>query len=320
LGATVGNTDKFGIPKIYEDAATPCNNWFLSGANDPRFMEQKIIDAGNGWLKPQNPTELRVEVVSDTTADEDTIDTFDVSKVILNGFLYKAINSPDNKGDWGDIEQTWRFKVIKAGSGTRNGECHIELVPGGYRQTSDKKKAGKDKAVPASCEAMSYHFNIYPLSGRVKFEKDSDHTSGYTKKDPEQKNAVPRFDNGQEVIQKAVLYRVPDSSLPGGYAMKLESYLDMTGTGNSFKKVIETLDNGKWGPTRGGNSECHCSEDVVLNMARVAIGFRCDNMVDFVFKDMSVRSIDPLRPIHAGEGSVAASTGLVDSEADHLIH
>jgi hypothetical protein len=30
-------------------------------------------------------------------------------------------------------------------------------------------------------------------------------------------------------------------------------------------------------------------------MARVAIGYRCDQMDDFRFKDMSIRSIDPAK-------------------------
>ena len=286
-------TDKFGIQKIYDDAPQPVNNWTFGGnANDPRFMEDRIVDAGNGWFKPENAKEMRVEVVSDTAANENTIETFDLAKVLAKGYLYKPPNSTDGKGDFLNIEQTWRFKVIKAGTGTINGEAHIELVPGGYDQTSDKAKVGKDKAVPASCESMSYHFNIYPLTGRVKFEKDSDHTGGYTKSDPEKNHAVPRFDNGQEVVQKAVLYRTATG-------MKLEMYLDMTGKGDGFEKVMEFEDTGQWGPTRGGNSECHCPENVILSMARVAIGYRCDNMVDFQFKDMSIRSIDPSKPLHA---------------------
>jgi hypothetical protein len=290
---TVQGLDKFGIQKIYDDAPQPVNNWTFGGnANDPRFMEDRIVDAGNGWFKPENATKMRIEVLSDAAANENTIETFDLAKVLAKGYLYKPPNSTDGKGDFLNIEQTWRFKVIKAGTGTINGEAHIELVPGGYDQTSDKTKVGKDKAVPASCESMSYHFNIYPLTGRVKFEKDSDHTGGYTKSDPEKNHAVPRFDNGQEVVQKAVLYRTATG-------MKLEMYLDMTGKGDSFEKAMEFEDTGQWGPTRGGNSECHCSENVILSMARVAIGYRCDNLVDFQFKDMSIRSIDPSKPLHA---------------------
>jgi len=266
-------------------------------------MEQKIVNAGNGWYKPQDAVEMRVEVLSDASADENTIETFDVANVLRKGYLYKPPNSPDGKGDFFDIEQTWRFKVVKAGTGTKNGEAHIELVPGGYRQTSDKTKVGKDKAVPAGCESMSYHFNIYPLTGRVKFEKDSDHTSGYTMSDPEKDHAVPKFDDGQVVVQKAILYRT-------ARGVKLESYLDMSGKGDGFQKVLEFEDRGQWGPTRGGNSECHCSENVVLSMARVAIGYRCDNMVDFEFKDMSIRSIDPAKPLHATQSTEATGNAM----------
>jgi hypothetical protein len=286
------SVDAFGIQKIYDDAPPPINNWTFGGrANEPRFMEQKIVDAGNGWFRPQNATQMRVEVLSDPTVTEKTIETFDVAKVLAKGHLYKPPDSADGKGDFLNIEQTWRIRVMKTGTGIANGRAHIELVPGGYRQTSQTTKVGKDLAVPASCEAMSYHFNIYPLTGRVKLEKDSDHTAGYTRSSPGKEDAVAPFDHGQEVVQKAVLYRT-------AAGMKLEMYLDMSGRGDRFEKVIEFEDRGQWGPTRGGNSQCHCPENVILSMARVAIGYRCDNMVDFQFKDMSIRSIDPAKPLH----------------------
>lgn len=294
--------DRFGIQKIYDDAPQPANNWTFSGkADDARFMEDKIVDAGDGWFKPSNGTEMRVEVLSDAAANEKTIETFDLARVLARGYLYKPPDSADAKGDFLNIEQTWRFKVIKTGTGTLNGEAHLELVPGGFKQTSSKTRAGKDQAVPASCETMSYHFNIYPMTGRVKFEKDSDHTTGYTRSDPEKDHAVPPFDKGQEIVQKAVLYRTAKG-------MKLEMYLDMTGKGDHFEKVLAFEDAGQWGPTERGNSECDCSENVVLSMARVAIGFRCDNMVSFEFKDMSIRSIDPQKPLPAA-ASMAAPAG-----------
>ena len=189
--------DQFGIQKIYADAPPPINNGALAGAaNDVRFMEQRIVDAGNGWFRPQNATQMRVEVLSDASANEKTIETFDVGKVLAKGYLYKAPDCADGKGDFLNIEQTWRIRVLKTGIGTVNGRAHIELVPGGYRQTSRANQVGKDLAVPASCEAMSYHFNVYPLTGRVKFEKDSDHTAGYTRSNPEKENAVAPFDHG----------------------------------------------------------------------------------------------------------------------------
>ncbi len=288
------DTDSFGIQKIYADAPEPANHWTFTGnPNDPRFMEQRIVAADDGWFQAENPKEMRVEVVSDPSANEHTIETFDLARVLAKGYLYKPPDSPDGKGDFLNIEQTWRFRVIKTGDGTVNGSAHLELVPGGYRQTSRKTKTGKDQAVPASCESMSYHFNIYPLTGNVRMEKDSDHTTGYARDDlnPRKTHAVPRFDDGRIIVQKAILYRT-------AAGMKLELYLDMTGRGDHFEKVLETEDRGQWGPTQGGNAECHCSENVILSMARVAIGYRCDNLINFQFKDLSIRSIDPAKPLH----------------------
>lgn len=292
-GAVRGETDAFGIAKMYADAPAPANSWSFAGkADDPRFMEQRILAVGDGWFRPTNPQEMRVEVVSDRAAKERTIPTFDVAKVLAKGYLFKPPDSPDGRGDFLNIEETWRFRVRIPGTGRHNGSAHVELVPGGYRQTSERRLAGIDQAVPASCEAMSYHFNVYPLTGRVKLEKDSDHTEGYTVEDsdPEVRSAVPPFADGRVVIQKAVLYRTDKG-------MKLEMYFDPTGRGDAFQKVLEYEDHGQWGPTRGGNAECHCGENVVLSMARVAIGFRCDNLIDFEFKDMSIRSIDPKKPL-----------------------
>src|SRR5437764_3670554 len=163
------DTDSFGIQKIYADAPPPANGWTFTGnPRDPRFMEQYLLAAGDGWFRPSNPQQMRLEILSDSAANEETIPTFDLAKVLVKGYLYKPPDSPDGKGDFLNIEQTWRVRVVKTGTGTRNGEAHIELVPGGYRQTSSKWKTGKDKAVPASCESMSYHFDVFPLTGRVK--------------------------------------------------------------------------------------------------------------------------------------------------------
>jgi hypothetical protein len=284
--AAAADTDSFGIRKLYADAAPPANSWTFSGnPRDPRFMEQYLVPVGDGWFRPSNLREMRLEILSDPAANERTIPTFDIAKVLERGFLYKPPDDPSGRGDFLNIEQTWRFKVVKVGQGRENGGPHVELVPGGYRQTSDRRLAGADRAVPASCESMSYHFNLYPLTGRAKLEKDSDHTNGYTinSSDPERRNAVPPFADGREIVEKAVLYRT-------AAGVKLELWVD-------FQKVIEYEDRGQWGPTRGGNSECHASEFVVLSMPRVAIGYRADQLEDLQFKDLSIRSIDPTKPL-----------------------
>jgi len=295
------NTDVFGIQKIYgDDTRGPRNNWHLTSASDPRFYEQKPVGPdSNGYYTYPSLSQGRIGVTSDPSANENTIPTFDVNKVIDKGYLYKPVDSPDGKGDWGDIEVTVRYADVKLGSGSY--EAHPEIVPGGYRQTSDTTKVGADKAVIAQCEAMSYHSNWYSQSHRVKYEKDSRHTGGYTvdSSDPQTTTATSPYEGKADpgVIHKFIIYRVPDPTVRGGFAMKLETYVDETGGGKSFKKVLETLDNGKWGPTKSGNSACDASEFVVLNMARVVIGIRVDFMNSFKWKDFSIRSIDPSKKL-----------------------
>jgi F5/8 type C domain/Bacterial Ig domain len=299
---TIGlNTDVFGIQKIYgDDTRGPRNNWHLTSASDPRFYEQKPVGPdSNGYYTYPSLTQGRIGVTSDPSANENTIPTFDVNKVIDKGYLYKPVDSPDGKGDWGDIEVTVRYADVNLGSGSY--EAHPEIVPGGYRQTSDTTKVGADKAVIAQCEAMSYHSNWYSQSHRVKYEKDSRHTGGYTvdSSDPQTTTATSPYKGKADpgVIHKFIIYRVPDPTVRGGFAMKLETYVDETGSGKSFKKVLETLDNGKWGPTKSGNSTCDASDFVVLNMARVVIGIRVDFMKSFKWKDFSIRSIDPSKKL-----------------------
>ena len=93
-------TDCFGIQKLYADATPSANNWTFTGnARDPRFMEQHVIPAGEGWFQPMDPEEMRVEVLSDVAASEGKIPTFDLSKVLAKGFIFKPPNSPDGAGD-----------------------------------------------------------------------------------------------------------------------------------------------------------------------------------------------------------------------------
>jgi hypothetical protein len=78
----------------------------------------------------------------------------------------------------------------------------------------------------------------------------------------------------------------------------------MNGKGDHFQKVLEYEDGVSGGRQPGGNSECHATRECGARMARVAIGYRCDAMVDLQFKDMSIRSIDPARPFPLDSSAV----------------
>jgi hypothetical protein len=285
--------DVFGIAKIYgDDTNGPRNNWHMTGANDPRFMESNPVPLPNGWFTYKALGQGRIEILSESAITEDSFDTFWIDTLIKRGYALKPIDSPDGRGDFGNVEVTIEYQnVVAAGGGSFEG--HPEIVYSLFRQTNDTKKVGRDKKVMAQCEAGSYHANLY--KSRCKFEKDSKHTEGYTLHDPEAK--IGFSDGSKPFVHKAIYYRVPNNNIPGGFAMKLEQYMSTDG-GKTFKQMIQYLDDGKWGPSKGGhNSLCGCSEYVVHNYGHPTIGIRIDYMKSFEFRNWSVRSIDPSKKL-----------------------
>lgn len=301
--------DVFGVAKIYQDAAPPVNNWSFTDVGDSRFFEEKPkVVSGTGkdaWLTYPKLDQGRIEVLPEAGIDPDKdVDTYHYEKVIAKGYLRKPRNSPDGKGDWGDIEMTAAYRNVVPGSGSF--ESHAEMVRGGGRQSTNSNKAGKDGAVEISCAAMSYHNGVYPPPGsdRAKFEKDTKHTAGYTAHDPEFKAVFSKnkIDQKAGYVHKFVAYRVPNSGILGGFAMKLESYASVDGLeGKKFVLLGEYLDDHKWGPTRGGPptaKSCGCPDEYpVHSMDVLCPGWRIDFMKSFEFSKLSIRSIDPSKKL-----------------------
>ncbi|HVI20823.1 MAG TPA: hypothetical protein VM660_02090, partial [Bacillus sp. (in: firmicutes)] len=90
----------------------------------------------------------------------------------------------------------------------KNGAAHIELVARGGKNTDNKNLI---KGLSEQCEATTYHSNTYE-TGRVKFEKDLEHTQGYTTKDKEKTNAIQKQLLGRWIGIKAVFYNLPDNN------------------------------------------------------------------------------------------------------------
>jgi hypothetical protein len=287
-GPTNGDVDAFGTKLGYAKDTRPRNNWHMTSANDNRFMESNPKAIGNGWYSYPSLSQGRIEVMSVPGLTEDSFDTFYIDDLIKRGYAYKPVDSVD--GDFGDVEVNVKYQNISEGSGSF--EAHPETVYSLFRQTNDTKKVGKDLRVIAQCEAGSYHSNVY--KARSKFEKDSKHTEGYTVKDPSATNGYGSLGK-TGFVHKSVFYRVPNNTIPGGFAVKCEQYISTDGlAGQKFKLLIEYLDDGKWGPSKGGhNSECGCSEYVVHNYGHPTVGLRIDFMQSFEFRDWSITSINP---------------------------
>jgi|SRR5215831_7251122 len=294
--------DWFGVQKIYDDMPSPYRQWHHTTVNDPLYYEQKPRDLGNGWLSFPKLDQGRIEVLPMVGLKDTDIETYHYQKVIDKGYLHLKRGDPSGNGDWGDVEMTTAIRNAVPGSG--GFESHFEHVFGGFRQTSESGKCGKDQAVDKACEAMSYHSNIYPPPGsdRTKFEKDTKHADGYTAHDPEFKGVCSKnkIDQRAGYIFKSVFYRVEDKNQNGGYSMKMEHYASTDGLeGKKFVLLGENLDAGKWGPTKKGVAKsCGCPDEYPIHsMDHCCPGIRIDFMKSFEFGKFSIRSIDPKKKL-----------------------
>ena len=178
--------------------------------------------------------------------------------------------------DWKNVEITGYFKVNSFTDSTQNGPAHIELVARGGRSTNDSTMID---GLSEQCEATSYHSNTY-VTGRVKFEKELEHTVGYTTSDPERLHAVDPL-KGRWIGIKAVFYNLSNHSV------RLEQWIDED-SNNNWHKVLSYTDDGHWS---GGHPNCGGSNNQVITWGGPIAIFRWDNIDDMDVKDFSMREI-----------------------------
>jgi hypothetical protein len=273
--ATFVRVDKFGIREIYQTkkGVTP-QEWYFNTDNpgkDPRTGGEnpytKFVQKNPDGSWKVRSTEVRYGILTSSGYHPNLITTFNQMELATKGYM----QSPN---DWKNVEMTGYFKVNHFTSSTHNGAAHIELLARGGRNTNE---------LPRQCEATTYHSNTYE-TGRVKFEKDLMHTIGYTTKDPEKEQAIPKLD-GKWVGIKAVFY-----NLSNGKGVKLEQWIDQ-GASNTWHKVLEFIDNGDWG---GGHPNCGGTAHTIITWGGPIAIFRWDNIDDMNIKDFSIREIqDP---------------------------
>ena len=288
---TSGTLDQFGVKEIYPSKPGG-ERWFFNGAsgdpnNDPRTGTPN--EGPHSTFTQKNPdgswkvrsSEVRYGVLTSTFFQENQIKTLNQDQMAAQGYMLRP-------NDWKNVELTAYLRVVHATSSTSNGEAHIEFGAHGARNTHGGTVGGYD----SSCEATAYHSNTY-LTGRVKFEKDLKHTPGYSVEnaDVQKLNAVNTTEfNGNWIGIKAVIYDI------GNDSVKVEQWVDDHSNniqpGNHWRKVLETIDNGQWGPTRGSiGSACGGGEFQVASWGGPIALFRWDNIDNMDIKDASVREI-----------------------------
>ena len=270
--------DKFGIKEIYRSKPGE-EEWFMNMDDpkhdlrtDPQTTLTKNDDTEHGiniW-KIQN-TEVRYEVFTSSGYNPQLITTLNQTELAKKGFM----QSPN---DWKNVEMTGYFKINSFTKSEKNGAAHIELVARGGKNTDNKNLI---KGLSEQCESTTYHSNTYETR-RVKFEKDLEHTQGYTTKDKEKTNAVQKQLLGRWIGIKAVFYNLPDNN-----SVKLEQYIDDK-SDNNWHKVLSYTDDGHWG---GGTPNCGGLDTQVITWGGPIAIFRWDNIDDMDIKDFSIREI-----------------------------
>ena len=270
--------DKFGIKEIYRSKPGE-EQWYINmddPNHDPRTDPQTTlirnynIDGDNSW-KIQN-TEVRYNVFTSSGYKPQLITTLNQTELAKKGYM----QSPN---DWKNVEMTGYFKINSFTKSEKNGAAHIELVARGGKNTNDITTIN---GLSKQCESTTYHSNTYE-TGRVKFEKDLEHTQGYTTEDKQRSNAIKEPLLGRWIGIKAVFYNLNNNSV------KLEQYID-DNADNNWHKVLPFVDDGHWG---GGTPNCGGSDTQVITWGGPIAIFRWDNIDDMDVKNFSIREIQP---------------------------
>jgi hypothetical protein len=232
---------------------------------DERTRAPDMTPNDDGTWKVQSE-QVRYPVYTPGGYDADQIET-DQAVLIERGYMQAS-------DDWTNVEITGYLRVNDYTDNSTNGGPHIEFFARGGRHSSS-----------ASCEGTALHSNVY-VEGRVKFEKELEHTAGYTDNDPDIDGAIDPLQDRWVGI-KGVFYNLPDGNV------RLETWVDDTsdnesGPGNDWRLIHEYVDDGNWG---GGEPNCGGSDDTIITWGAPMATFRWDNIEDMDLKYLSVREI-----------------------------
>lgn len=268
LISTSKKFDKFGIMEIYPTKPGG-REWFIN-------MENPTSD---GIFNPQ----------SNLSRQQDG--SWRITGKLTTGKFYDEVrmnvNTPTGAQNWKNVEITGYAKVdsiVVPFNGTANDDL-----------TWYAREGKHNPHMP--CEGTAYMDGIY-VDGHVGWKKEIWFTGGYTTERAHSKVTDSLI--GRWVGWKAVIYNIQNDT-----TVKLESYLDSTGT-NDWIKVADVVDNGGWyaktSDSLFNSAKCDKSKDYIITSAGPIATFRSDDLV-WEFKDLSVREIRPSIDVHNGYDS-----------------
>lgn len=229
-----------GVLQLYRH--NPSGNiWSLEGGPLPYNSGSEVVKVGNGWYTNQGASlnNIRNEVATPHFAQNRPYlgiggnGPYDQDSWRYYGFM-------DQRNDWKDIEVTGIFFPCsyceKAGQGPQSVDM---VLRGGVNEDNP----------PDSCQATNYHiaYSFVGNDGGWKLERDIDHynINGYCNgcraadKLPVAPD-IPITGLTHPFGLKAVIYNNVQNT-----AVRIDVYLDPTGTGHQWKLAWSYIDNGK---------------------------------------------------------------------------
>jgi hypothetical protein len=215
--------------------------WSLESNPDAVFNSgSHIAPVGNGWYTNTGSAmnNIRNEVPSQP-------DTYKRGYVSLGGFgpynqqEWRQAGYMDTPKDWRNIEMSgifWFPTGTSKAPGTYGPGIVDMVMRGGVNADQ----------FPATCQATNYHVGYSPIGDDygLKLERDIEHTNGYcagcyTGKDIPGFTYVPLVGLGHPFGFKVALYNNAANT-----AVRIDAYLDVTGTGHHWMLMYTYIDKG----------------------------------------------------------------------------
>jgi hypothetical protein len=261
LDYETGQTDKFGIQKIYQTKENG-EEWYMNMNNpfaDSRFTSYATLTPNGDDSWRITDTKVRLDVATSSGFHPERIDTYDHGELARKGYM-------QDPNDWKNVEITGFVRVNHA---TVDDDSLSWYARGGRHTDS----------VP--CEGSSYKNDLY-YSGRMRVAKEQWHEGGYT---------FSEFSKGTSSLYdrwigfKTVIYNTSEDS---DSSVVIETWINENADKVTWKKVSTTTDSRNWGDE---GDYCGGSPDQVITWGGPIAAFRWDNADNVDVKWLSIREI-----------------------------
>ena len=250
-----------GILQLYQHNPAG-SRWALElNPSQPPFNSgSQLVPVGGGWCVNQgsNLANIRNEIATPHfLANRPSLGIGGMGP--YNQDDWRRAGYMDTPQDWKNLEISGLFYTGEGctkAPGTYGPESIDFVLRGGVNQGN-----GAD---PMACQATNYHIAYSgfvstqnPPDGGVKIERDIDHTDGYCQGCIQGNQLpganIPFIGLGHVFGLKTVIYNNVANT-----AVRIDSYIDTTGTGSKWQLMYSYIDDGRDGRIDSARGPLHC--------------------------------------------------------------